>query len=370
MVQLETRSGAGVALVSSEGHKLNSVVKFEFKATNNAVEYEALLAGLRLAKEMQVRRLRINSDSQLVGSQVNDRFSARDKTMASYLKIVMNLLPSFEKFKIIQIPHIENALVDALSKLASSKDSKLLPIVPIEYLLTPSTEAPKVMSIERTPTWIQPIIAYLKDQVMPTNKDEAYKLRRSLGHFLFIDDVLYKKKLLLPTSSLHGEDEATYIPRKIHEGVCGNHSGGLALASKRQPSQELTVVSSPWPFSKWGMNQISFLPKGKGGANFVIVAIDYFTKWVEAEQLTKIIETNTSKFFWKNIICRFRIFHSIVSNNGRQFDNKKVRNLCEEPEIKKHFSTPHHPQVSGQVEVVNKTIKHVLKRNLDASKGA
>lgn len=142
---------------------MNSAARFGFKATNNATKYEALLAGLRLAKEMQVRRLRINSDSQLVVSQVNGSFSAKDKTMASYLKMVMNLLPSFEKFEIMQISCLENAHTDALSKLASSRDSELLAIVPIEHLLTPSTEASKVMWVEGTPTWMQPIIAYLKD---------------------------------------------------------------------------------------------------------------------------------------------------------------------------------------------------------------
>lgn len=59
----ETGSGPGVVLVSPEGHKLNSAVWFGFKATNNPTEYEALLLGLRLANEMQVKRLHINSDS-------------------------------------------------------------------------------------------------------------------------------------------------------------------------------------------------------------------------------------------------------------------------------------------------------------------
>ncbi|XP_022859985.1 uncharacterized protein LOC111380604 [Olea europaea var. sylvestris] len=307
--------------------------------------------GLKFAKEMHVRRLHINSDFQLVVSQMNESFSARDKTMVSYLKMVMNLLLSFEKFKIMQIPLLENAHADALSKLTSSKDSELLAIVPIEHLITPSTEASE-------------------DHVLPTDKDEAYKLRRRSAHFLFIDDVLYKRSFSSPLLRSVGRDEATYILREIHESICGNHSGGLALAQKRQPSQELNVISNLWPFSKWDVDLIGPLPKGRGGANFSIVAIDYFTKWIEAELLAKIIEVNTSKFFWKNIICRFRILHSIVSDNGRQFDNKKVRNLCAELGIKKHLSTPRHPQANGQVEVVNKTIKHVLKRKLDASKGA
>ncbi|XP_022877058.1 uncharacterized protein LOC111395308 [Olea europaea var. sylvestris] len=336
-------SGAGVVLINPEGHKLNSAVRFEFKATNNVVEYEALLAGLRLAKEMQVKRLLISSDSQLVVSQVNGNFSAKDKTVASYLKMVMNLIPSFEKLELIQIPHIENSHADALSKLPSSKDSELLAVVPIEYLLLPSIEAPNVMWVAGTPTWMQPIVAYLKDQVLPTDKLEAYKLRRSFSSPLL--------------RCVIGE-EANYILREVHEGVCGNHSGGLSLAQKLlrqgQPSQDLTAVSSPWPFSKWGVDLIGPLAKGRGGVSFAIVAIDYFTKWVEVEPLAKITEANTSKFLWKNIICRFGIPYLIVSNNGRQFDNKKVRELCKKLGIKKYFSTPHHHKQIAKLRLSTK----------------
>lgn len=75
------------------------------------------------------------------------------------------------------------------------------------------------------------------------------------------------------------------------------------------------------------MDLIGPLPRGRGNTNFDIVAIDYFTKWVEAEPLANITEANTFKLLWKNIICRFGIPHPIVSDNGKQFFNKKVRDL-------------------------------------------
>lgn len=64
-------------LVSLKEHKLNCAMRFDFKASNNVVEYEALLASLRLSKEMQVRKLVVNSDSQLIMSQVNSNFTAK-----------------------------------------------------------------------------------------------------------------------------------------------------------------------------------------------------------------------------------------------------------------------------------------------------
>ncbi|KAL5551303.1 hypothetical protein UlMin_001479 [Ulmus minor] len=82
----ETSFGAGIILVSPDGVKLSCAVCFKFKATNNQVEYEALLSGLRLAKEVSARHLTIYSDSQLVVSQVNSEFQAKGEKMASYLE--------------------------------------------------------------------------------------------------------------------------------------------------------------------------------------------------------------------------------------------------------------------------------------------
>ena len=83
----------------------------------------------------------------------------------------------------------------------------------------------------------------------------------------------------------------------------------------------MTTITSPWPFSQWGIDIVGPLPIGKGQVKFLLVAIDYFTKWVEAEALTTITEAKIRSFVWKNIICRFGILMTIISNNGRQFDN-------------------------------------------------
>ncbi|XP_022869271.1 uncharacterized protein LOC111388718 [Olea europaea var. sylvestris] len=195
----EAGSRAGIVLESPEGHKLNCAVRFGFKASNNAVEYEALLAGFRLAREMQVRRLVASSDSQLIMNQVSGSVAAKDSSMVVYLKLVLDLIPQFERFELIQVSRLENTHTDALSKLGSSKDSELLKIVPIEHLSKPSISGgEEVLWIEGTPLWMQPIIAYLKDQTLFASRSEARKLRRRAAHFVLKEDMLYKRGFASP----------------------------------------------------------------------------------------------------------------------------------------------------------------------------
>ena len=92
----ENSSGAEIILVSPYGVKLSCAVRFWFKATNNQAEYEALLAGLRLAKDISSRHLVVYSDSQLVVSQVNSEFQAKGEKMASYLEKVKEVLNQFD----------------------------------------------------------------------------------------------------------------------------------------------------------------------------------------------------------------------------------------------------------------------------------
>ena len=82
-------------------------------------------------------------------------------------------------------------------------------------------------------------------------------------------------------------------------------------------------MSSSWPFVVWGIDLIGPLPTGRGQAKNAIVVVDYFTKWVETEPLASITERKTTDFVWRNLICRYGIPNTIVSDNGKQFDNKK-----------------------------------------------
>ena len=75
------------------------------------------------------------------------------------------------------------------------------------------------------------------------------------------------------------------------------------------------------------------------------------------------------RFVWKNIVTRFGVPNSLVTDNGLQFDSKAFQTFCSELGIRNKYSTPAYPQSNGQAEVVNKTILNGLKRRLDGAKG-
>ena len=85
------------------------------------------------------------------------------------------------------------------------------------------------------------------------------------------------------------------------------------------------------------------LPQGKKQVKLLLVAIDYFTKWVEVEALATIMEAKVRSFVWKNIVCRFGIPQTIISDNGRQFDSQGFKSFCSSLGIKNKYSSPRHP---------------------------
>ena len=126
-------------------------------------------------------------------------------------------------------------------------------------------------------------------------------------------------------------------------------------------------MTSPWPFAIWGIDLIGELPKSKGGVKYAVVAVDYFTNWAEAAPLATITTKKIKDFVFNSIVCRFGIPYKLISDNGKQFDSKELRGLCDDLGIKKDFA-PVHPQSNGQTEAVNKIIKHTLKTKLEDSK--
>ena len=117
------------------------------------------------------------------------------------------------------------------------------------------------------------------------------------------------------------------------------------------------------------MDIVGPFPLGKGQCKFLLVGVDYFTKWIEVKPLTTITAAKVKGFVWKNIICRFDIPHTIVSDNGRQFTDHSLITYYEELGIRHVTSSVEHPQTNGQAEAANKIILNELKRRLGMAKG-
>ncbi|CAL2238412.1 unnamed protein product [Prunus armeniaca] len=126
--------GAGLVLTTPDGSKVEYALRFNFRTSNNEAEYEALLAGLRLAKSMSMKQISIHSDSQLIVNQIKADSAAKDASMLAYLSAAHQLLQKFQAYEIRQIPRSENSHADALSRLASAINDKIGRKVPVEIL--------------------------------------------------------------------------------------------------------------------------------------------------------------------------------------------------------------------------------------------
>ena len=128
-------------------------------------------------------------------------------------------------------------------------------------------------------------------------------------------------------------------------------------------------MTALWPFAQWGLDIMGSFLTAIRQLKFLVVGVDYFTKWVEAESLATITEKSIHAFVWINIICRYGIPKVLVSDNGKQFDNCAFRGFCSELDIKNHYSSLAHPQANGQVEVTNRTLLKIIKTRLEGAKG-
>ena len=135
-----------------------------------------------------------------------------------------------------------------------------------------------------------------------------------------------------------------------------------------QPGGVLNPLSSSWPFAQWGLDILGHFPKVLGNKKYLLVGTNYFTKWIEAEPLANIRDVDVKRFIWKNSVTRFGVPHTLISDNGLQFNSKTFRQYCSNLWIKNRYSTLAYPQGNGQAEAVNKVIVNGLKKRLDEAK--
>ena len=227
-------SSASLILTSPNRIDVEYTLKFGFQASNNEAEYEAVIAGLNLTHSMEADQLEVSSDSQLVVKYIEDFYEARCEKMILYLKKVRELLKKFIRVQVKHVPRVENSRADALAKLATASQEDLGRLIPVEHLPEPTVSIGngEVSPVMSEPIWMDPIWDYLVEGTLPSDPKEASKLRARSTRFTVHRGTLYKRGFSTPILKCVGKEDANFILREVHEGICGNHIGARTLAGK------------------------------------------------------------------------------------------------------------------------------------------
>nr|CAH66588.1 OSIGBa0111E13.6 [Oryza sativa] len=362
--------GAGIAAVlcSPNGVPIRYAARLQFDTTNNAVEYEAVLLGLRKAKAQGVQRLLIQTDSKLVAGHVDKSFEAKEEGMKRYLEVVRSMQKCFTGITVEHLPRDQNEEADALAKSAACGGPHS-PGIFFEVLHAPSVpmDSSEVMVIDQEKLgedsydWQTPFVKHLQTGWLPVDEAEAKRLQLRATKYKMVSGQLYRSGVLQPLLRCISFSEGEEMAKETHQGLCGAHQAARTVASKvfRQgvywptvlkvcveqikkcescqrhgrsqaaPQYDLQPIAPIWPFARWGLDIIRPFPMGRNGYKFAIVAVEYFSRWIEVEPLGAITSAAVQKFVWKNIVCYFRVPKEFITDNGKQFDSDKFREMCE-----------------------------------------
>lgn len=323
-----TRCGAGLILTSPNGFQVKQAIQLNFKAMNNQAEYEAFLAGLTLAKNLQVGKITIYSDSQLVVRQTTGDYSTKDTSLSKYQEMVQAILSQFEKYILEQIDRTDNTMANMLSKLTQGEKMDFETVY-FEELQAPSIYDLPIMEISPPiDNWMTPYVRYLESGTLPDDSVKAKVLKSQATKYFIQEGTLYKRSFDSPILKCVDEEEALYCMWEVHEGICGDHMAGKALAHKilrqgyywpkmhkecktftkrchqcqlfsnmsRKAQVLPAAILSPIPFAVWGIDIMGPFPKAKDDLQYVMVAIDYMTKWAEAKALKNITQDDAIRF--------------------------------------------------------------------------
>ncbi|XP_043699984.1 uncharacterized protein LOC122650653 [Telopea speciosissima] len=317
------------------------------------------------------------------------------------VNVARKLIQGFQDVVLRHIPRLKNqavnGLVQAVSGIGLPEGSLERTIVIKRQTRSSILEGSQLVVnyIEDTqPDWRTPITQYLSSPEPEFNR----KIRdRAIGYELIGGD-LYKKgkdDLLLKCVSLN---EATLIMAEVHEGICGAYQAGpkMRWLIRRHryywpmvvkncvryakgcwacqthgpvqwlPTTEFNLVIKPWPFKGWAKDLIGKItPLATRGHCFIIVAINYFTKWVEAVPMKGVSQMDVIQFLKSHIIHRFGLPETITCDNGSIFTVDEVIAYAAELGITFTHSTPYYAQDNGQAEASNKILKGFLAKVVD-----
>nr|XP_023887822.1 uncharacterized protein LOC111999948 [Quercus suber] len=205
-------------------------LRLGFPAINNEAEYEALLQGMAMVWKMGGKSVEMFSDLRLVVGQVMGEMEARDPRMQEYLSQVKHLQLDFNPFSLSHIPRGRNSHADSLATLATSSADGLPRIILVEHLKRVSEvtkEAIPILRVGVGTSWMDPIVRFLKDDILPQDRSEAEKVRRKAPRFWLSEDhKLYRRSYSGPCLLCVHPEAAELLLEELHEEICGSHTGG------------------------------------------------------------------------------------------------------------------------------------------------
>ncbi|XP_009601523.1 uncharacterized protein [Nicotiana tomentosiformis] len=243
-----------IILIPPSGESIRQAIKC-YLITNNEAEYEAVIAGLELTRELSIEQNVIKSDSQLVVNQMQGTCIAREARMQQYLKKARELIRQFQSWKIVQIPTEENTKADALANLASVTEITSAENAIVIYLFYSALDQDKneVSFNNLTWDWRNELVNFLQYGTVPEGKKESRSLRRKAARYCLIRENLYRKLFGGPLAGCLGPAQIESVMKEVHEGHCGNHAGGRSLVK--------TLIKAGYYWPKMEEDAESFVAK-------------------------------------------------------------------------------------------------------------
>jgi hypothetical protein len=238
-----------------------------------------------------------------------------------YLEKVREMEKHFKGYSVQHIPRDDNNEADKLAK-AAARNQELPTDVFFKIIKEPSIKESRlrIVNVVETPDWRAEIMAYLRGHHEPQDELQEKRLKQRARGYAVVNGELYKSGVTEPWLRCITSEKGLELLKEIHSGFCGAHIGTRALAGKaikqgfywptinidakalvRQceacqkttnqqnlPSMPVHLIPPSWPLQRWGMDLVGPLPIAQGNCRFAAIAVDYFTKWVEAKPLTNI----------------------------------------------------------------------------------
>ncbi|KAL0386244.1 UNVERIFIED_CONTAM: Ribonuclease HI [Sesamum radiatum] len=209
-------NGAGIVLTTPQRDDIGFAVQFEFKASNNEAEYEALVLGMRMTQDAGALHLLAYSDSQLIVKQVNGEYEAKVESMVQYLQQIKELKTKFKSFQLQQIPREENVKADSLSKLASALEDCKTWAIMVQHLPQPRIPLDIQPFSSNNNDWRTLIIRWIDEGRLSGDRWEATKIKTRAIRFLRQGGMLYRKSFTHPLLRCLSQEEGLHVLKEIH----------------------------------------------------------------------------------------------------------------------------------------------------------